>query len=586
MARLWSSGFELNSITADIEWTTSHSTPTISTTTVRSGTYAARVSSLGAAKGLEIRFQTAAANGPFYFRVYTRFATFPGAENRFILLNNADGLATPIIYLTIDNTGVLKLYDEDGQITGTTTLSTDTWYRIEFEVDVTAAAGAHIVKARVDGTEFASSTARSLSAGVMNMAVGANLASEANTTGDWFFDDVAINDNTGSFQTSYPGEGEIIHLRPNAAGDNAQWTRGGTDSGANWSQVDEVTPNDATDYVQSNTANQIDDYNIDDTPATLEITDTINCIQIGARISLSAGTAEDPDFVYRVKVGGGGTVEESANVSTTTTNWRTNSNNGGATGVRNYFLTLYDLPGASTTSWNKTYLDAMQIGVRETVTDTHFIRISDMWVLVDHKPGTLTGNVTRVAASSDDGFESGGTVNIAGTDVSIGNNSNTITAGFRFLNVAVPVNATITSALFTIKGSVSYTTANTINAIAYCEAVDDSATFTTADNNIEGRARTTANSGGKNIQSVTAESDYIWDVTTAVQEVINRAGWASGQDISVLLVDNGSTNNEWQDFYSYDGSATKAARLDIIYTTATKAKPIFKNKQSVWRRRF
>src|SRR3990172_6946830 len=74
------------------------------------------------------------------------------------------------------------------------------------------------------------------------VAGGGNRRSEAQTQGEWYFDDIAINSSTGSFQNSYPGAGRIVALRPNAAGDSADFARGGTDSGANWSQTDEVTP--------------------------------------------------------------------------------------------------------------------------------------------------------------------------------------------------------------------------------------------------------------------------------------------------------------------------------------------------------
>ena len=73
-----------------------------------------------------------------------------------------------------------------------------------------------------------------------------------------YFDDLAINTNSGAYQNSWPGDGKIVHIRPNEAGDNAQWNRGGTDSGANWSQVSEVTPDDINSFVTSNSSNQID----------------------------------------------------------------------------------------------------------------------------------------------------------------------------------------------------------------------------------------------------------------------------------------------------------------------------------------
>jgi hypothetical protein len=51
---------------------------------------------------------------------------------------------------------------------------------------------------------------------------------------------------------------------------------------------------------------------------------------------------------------------------------------------RNYALTLYDLPGASTDSWTKATLDTAQIGVRHTVDNgTNAVNVSTLWLLVD-----------------------------------------------------------------------------------------------------------------------------------------------------------------------------------------------------------
>ena len=187
----------------------------ISTTTVRSGTYAARLSSLssGVTKSVGPQFILNNDNGPFFIRYYLRITTLPSAENRIFAIRDSTDVA--MVYHTIDDTGAIKLYDEDGQITGTTTLSVDTWYRIETQFDASPVAGSHVVNARVDGTDFATSSTRSISTGVNHFIVGGNIASEAQTTGDWFFDDIAVNNDAGTAQTSYPGEGKIVNAFPN-----------------------------------------------------------------------------------------------------------------------------------------------------------------------------------------------------------------------------------------------------------------------------------------------------------------------------------------------------------------------------------
>jgi len=389
MARLWSCGFELNSTSAGMELTNT-SNLSIQSTTVRSGGFAGRIVSLasGVARGFTQQFIAAAGNGPFFPRAYYRFAAFPSAENRFIGLNDTNSLSTTDVWMTIDSGGVVRLYDEDGVIgSPSSALSTGVWYRFEFRYDRTPVAGSQVVRGYIDGTEFAGSATRNLSVAAGFLVCGGNLGLEAQTTGDWFIDDVAFNNNVGSFQNDLPGEGEIIHLWPNEAGDNATWARGGTDSGSNFGQVDENPPTDATDYVEENTTNAdpllcSDTYNLQPTPAAMASDDVINVVAVNFRCAVDNATGADPDAALGIEASSGGTMEESAALDLNNTAWRTNNNGS----FLNPPLTLYDLPGAPTTDWTKADLDTAQCRTRLALTDTHFARVTAMWLLVDHKP--------------------------------------------------------------------------------------------------------------------------------------------------------------------------------------------------------
>ena len=390
MARLAIIGSELNDTGPGIKWTGRAGVTAISSTIKRSGAYSVQIASLVSATPEWVASQYAAGGtGPWFTRVYIRPDTLPSAENTIIVLNDAPGVATPVIWVTLDNTGVLRLYDEDGVIgSASSALTTGSFEnRIELQTNASGGAGACVVRCLLNGTEFAGSSTRSLSVGSNVIVIGGNLRSEAQTQGDWYFDDLAVNNNSGSFQNSYPGAGSIVALRPNAAGDNADFARGGTDSGANWSQTDEIIPNDATDYVSSGTLNHTDDYNVETSPADVG---TVNVVAVGVRHSLSSATGSDPLFVTRIKASAGGTVEESATHFVNNTAWYSNSE---GTMSANSRLVLYDLPGASTTAWTKADLDAMQIGVRISTGDSDQARVSTLWALVDYMPAggaTLT----------------------------------------------------------------------------------------------------------------------------------------------------------------------------------------------------
>lgn len=349
----------------------------VQTSVVRSGTYALRVNNLvsGAQKRVTHQFVASNNTGSYWFRFYFRLTTAPSADNQICNIRNSSGVR--LIFIVLNSSGALELWDEDGQIgSDSAALTTNTWYRVEIRTNGAGVGANDIVEAQIDGSVFATSSTRDLSTGVFNFSVGGNLNAEAQTQADWCFDDMAVNDSSGSFQNDYPGEGEIIHLRPNGVGDNSDWT-------GDYTSIDEVTPDDATTVITSNTLNQIEDVTLDDTPAAMDTTDVINCVQVGVHSSLDDATGADPNFVVRIKASPGGTVEESANLgptSTVFTTWKPQA-------PRNPGLTLYDLPGASATAWTKADLDTAQIGVRETATDTHNVRVSTLWLLVDHKPG-------------------------------------------------------------------------------------------------------------------------------------------------------------------------------------------------------
>ena len=370
MARLWSSGFELNTISTSVEgYTIFQSNPTISSSTVRSGAYSLNPATSVNREGIIYQYSNN-TEGSYFFRFFIRIADDLDGQQEIIRLRDTSGNGKVSIRLNTDET--LELWNEEdaAQVgSDSSSLSLNTWYRIELAVDSTTLASTAI-EAKIDEVTFASGTIN-ITESPGQMLLGCGLTS--NVSGDLFFDDVAINDSSGSFENSYPGSGKIIHLRPNAAGDNSDWTN-------DYTYVDEVTPDDATTLVSSNTLDQIDDHNIE-APSAIGDSDTINVVQVGVRFN-GVGASANASFVLRVKASSGGTVEESAAITPSNATWVTNA----AAAPRNYSLTLYDLPGASTTPWTKEDLASAQIGVRLSATSTNAAQVSTLWLLVDSVP--------------------------------------------------------------------------------------------------------------------------------------------------------------------------------------------------------
>jgi len=382
MARLFSSGFELNSLTASMEWDAAVG-GTISSSTIRSGGFSGRISSLASGTNQRFRtqFKSAGNNGPFFFRFYLRIATLPTAENRIFAVSSSATTGTGVAaYITLDNMGALRLYDSTGVIgSASSALSTGTWYRIGMLFDRTAASGSQMVKAQIDGAQFASGTTQTIANSILHAYFGGNLGSEAQTTGDWFFDDIAINDNTGSFQTSYPGPGKILHLKPSATGDANSFTVqvGGTVGAANnYTRVNEIPPNDITSYNGSAVLSQEDLFNCDDSGIALN--DTVKLVSVGVRFADLVSADATAAFKVELLRTSAGTKTQSGTLVPNSTTWKTNA----VTTPLIYPIIAYQDPDGA--QWTKTTLDSMQIGYTLTATNVQTIAVSNIWALIEY----------------------------------------------------------------------------------------------------------------------------------------------------------------------------------------------------------
>lgn len=130
--------------------------------------------------------------------------------------------------------------------------------------------------------------------------------------------------------------------------------------------------------------------------------------------------------------------------------------------------------------------------------------------------------------------------------------------GIRFRSVTGPVSgATVNSATLTLMISIG----GTPNTTIYGVDVDDVAVWSDPGNLPSAAARTTASVAGP-----TATGSQQINVATIVQEILNRAGWASGNDMAFVGIDNaGAGNNSWQ-ADDIDDAGTDHAVLDIDYT--------------------
>lgn len=180
----------------------------------------------------------------------------------------------------------------------------------------------------------------------------------------------------------------------------------------------------------------------------------------------------------------------------------------------------------------------------------------------------------QVGASGDDADQAGAGDNadLVGTEQNIGDvaGDGTWTFGARFQTVAVPKDATISNATISLKAT--WAGDNDVNTLVYAEDADDCSIFTQADGPTDRMAaKTTANVAWEPGAWTEDVFEASGDISAVLQEIVERAGWATGQDICILVAENGSTQWDMKEVYTFDNGAANAPKLDFDYEEAAVA---------------
>lgn len=199
MARLWHSGAESNSTT--LEGTTIVGSPTIDSTVKRNGSYSFKTAAAGSAQYFKYQFKTGNTTARFFYRIYFRIASLPSAEDKVFWCDNTQ--TNGVIGMRLETNGVLRLYNECPAVltqigSDSSALSTNTWYRLELDVDTTTAAStvvnAYLATGDGAATLFASGTTDTSTQGGNQAIFG--WGSRNNVTATYNIDDVGVNDTT------------------------------------------------------------------------------------------------------------------------------------------------------------------------------------------------------------------------------------------------------------------------------------------------------------------------------------------------------------------------------------------------------
>jgi len=113
--------------------------------------------------------------------------------------------------------------------------------------------------------------------------------------------------------------------------------------------------------------------------------------------------------------------------------------------------------------------------------------------------------------------------------------------GLRFAGLSIPKGATIQSAYIQFQCRVQTTAAASL--LIQGQAADNAPTFAKITNNISSRARTSANVGWApapwGTVGAQGPDQQTPDLTSVMQEVVNRGGWASGDAMAFIITGTG-----------------------------------------------
>lgn len=182
----------------------------------------------------------------------------------------------------------------------------------------------------------------------------------------------------------------------------------------------------------------------------------------------------------------------------------------------------------------------------------------------------------QVGSSADDArnLAPSGTASLTVVTQHLGkfDTTNIYVSGFRFTGVTIPQGATINSAILDFYSSGTAIGTSPLVKF-YGNAIDNATTFNTTTEKPETKTKTTAVVNKTFTSSLwnpaTGFGIETVDVATVVQEIINRAGWMSGNALSILAYDNGSVNSTYVGVSTYDSAMNRGAKLTIDYGTST-----------------
>lgn len=182
--------------------------------------------------------------------------------------------------------------------------------------------------------------------------------------------------------------------------------------------------------------------------------------------------------------------------------------------------------------------------------------------------------IVPIITGNDDAEESriDGGMSLTSSDLEIGNDGGDEQfTGIRFQNVSVPQGAIISNAFIRMRADETDGIGSQLNIYIKAQDIDNAAQFTTANSNISSRTLTTAQHTWPDGSVPAWNASTVYDtpdISTLVQELVDRLGWSSGNAMAfVYWSDMGETSERVGD--SYEGGWPAELHFDYTIPLAT-----------------
>lgn len=203
------------------------------------------------------------------------------------------------------------------------------------------------------------------------------------------------------------------------------------------------------------------------------------------------------------------------------------------------------------------------------------------FLIIHYQSGASNTQIT-VSSSSDDAEESAnGTMKLNSGDLDFGTEPMN---AVRFRNLDIPQNSFVQSAYIQFSAD-DANQGQTSNLLIQGQDVNDAPTFNSSNSNISNRPVTSASINWTNInpwsiQGQSGPSQRTPDISSILQEIVNRGGWQSGNDLVFFISGNsgrrsattydGNPNKAPKLIYSLGGSANAMASINFLPDTTSK----------------